>query len=299
LGYGPVPPSQFGLPATPVPAPHGMLISPSYPCGQLNTPLVGGVQTLSPGGVPLATCTRGVSSEPLKPQTFGGVLAAPLRPTVSPVQGEPDQRVPSPLEVAGVMMPLEGVQQQGDVTSFGVLVQADSGKTWKIGRLYSHFEELARVLGPVAVHHHESPFPSSKGGTPQGMRHALEKWLMRVLKEPQSRGEWVRALRHFLDVSKHLSRVSASSAASSRVSRVPGSRPPPAGQPPFIEEVSQREAASVLLQIVVPSGVSAGELLAVTVPDGRVMDFPVPPGVLPGTTLHLNFDHATGTLIAT
>ena len=54
--------------------------------------------------------------------------------------------------------------------------------------------------------------------------------------------------------------------------------------------------AGQVLQIVVPAGVTSGQILSVNVPDGRQLTFEVPPGSPPGSELQLWFDPAAGTV---
>lgn len=51
-----------------------------------------------------------------------------------------------------------------------------------------------------------------------------------------------------------------------------------------------------VVQITVPAGVSGGQVLAVTVPDGRQVTFTLPPHAAPGCALELWYDSQTGTL---
>merc|ERR1719414_1070616 len=48
----------------------------------------------------------------------------------------------------------------------------------------------------------------------------------------------------------------------------------------------------------VPPGVVAGQVLGVTVPDGRQLTFMLPPRALPGMDLELWYDQQAGTLVA-
>lgn len=282
------------------------------------------------------------------PREYGGIGTAPgmlgpcaqAEPGKGMSKGWVEQR--TPLEVAGIRMPVDALEQSGDVTCFGIVVQAETGKQWKIGRLYSHFDELFRALGSA----HPEVFPPKQGGTPQERHMALERWLQRVIRNPKSQGEWTRPLRKFLDVSKQLPKDSTSGGTRQHpdVGRQPTTLPgaDPAepmqttplvgGQSPQVhryEQAAQALATQVnrsaqetpsfqeqpatrplvppepsapmvndsasLLQIGIPDDVAPGQLLAVTVPDGRVIDFAVPQGVASGTTLQLEFDPRSGT----
>lgn len=48
--------------------------------------------------------------------------------------------------------------------------------------------------------------------------------------------------------------------------------------------------AGQVLQIVIPAGVTSGQALSVTVPDGPQLSFTVPPGSGPGSELQLWYD---------
>lgn len=50
------------------------------------------------------------------------------------------------------------------------------------------------------------------------------------------------------------------------------------------------------MEVEVPQGVRAGQVIGVTVPDGRQAALTVPEGSLPGSTLSLSFDPVAGTL---
>ena len=49
----------------------------------------------------------------------------------------------------------------------------------------------------------------------------------------------------------------------------------------------KKVAGTKLLQVVLPSGVSAGTRLDITAPDGRVVKFTVPPGLTGGQTIEI------------
>jgi len=62
--------------------------------------------------------------------------------------------------------------------------------------------------------------------------------------------------------------------------------------------VQSAQAPGEILEIQVPQGVQAGQVIAITVPDGRQATIKLPNGVVPGSALTLLLDSATGTLSA-
>jgi len=75
--------------------------------------------------------------------------------------------------------------------------------------------------------------------------------------------------------------------------------PPPLLGPGAQEGTSPAATSEgVLLQIVVPPGVSAGQLLGINVPGGQQFNLPVPESAVPGTQLELWYDPVTQTLEA-
>jgi len=101
-------------------------------------------------------------------------------------------------------------------------------------------------------------------------RAKLECWLRSVIQQP--RADWIGLLRVFLQTGRQMI-----------------DRP----APPTGDEPQQNE--EVLVEIEVPSHVSAGQLLAVTLPDGRSLNFPVPKGVS-GCQIELKYNPNAKTL---
>jgi len=63
-----------------------------------------------------------------------------------------------------------------------------------------------------------------------------------------------------------------------------------------VDDSPEQSGSDQTLSISVPAGVSSGQLIAITVPDGRQIHFTVPEGKNSGDQLDLWFDSAAGTL---
>jgi len=190
----------------------------------------------------------------------------------------------------------EATEIRGEVVFFCVQVVPHSGDPWRVMRRYRNFVDLRKELGPQAMHFPGAHFPRKhlfRLGVAklEARRLGLEVWLQRALEAPMSAGSWLRPLRQFLEGGRqsvppvgpcgqqHFPKAAAGGLAA---------------QPPVPEPVQQQDG--VVLQIQIPAGVSAGQLLGVTVPGGSQINFAIPPGVIAGQTVDLFYDPAAATL---
>ncbi|CAK9112230.1 unnamed protein product [Durusdinium trenchii] len=116
---------------------------------------------------------------------------------------------------------------------------------------------------------------SCEGAKLEDRRHGLERWLTRILNDPHSRGLWCLELRGFLEVGG--------------VHTLPDTAPAP-------PSASAPEPEGQVLEITIPAGVTSGQSLSVTVPDGRQLTFCVPPEAAASASLQLWFDPVAGTV---
>jgi len=174
------------------------------------------------------------------------------------------------LAVSGVHLPPHLMEKRDSVTFFAVEVASESGLCWRVMRRYNDFNDLNEQLGGYAR------FPGAKfprkhicceGAKLERRRLALELWLRRAVEHPRSSAEWLGPLRRFLECGRKFL-VEAEAA------------PQPAQD-------------DMLLEVVVPSGVSEGQLLAVAVPDGSHMTITVPKGLEAGSKLELSYSPST------
>lgn len=192
-----------------------------------------------------------------------------------------------PLNVRYTRLVPEATEHRNAVVFFCVEVVPQTGSPWRVMRRFRSFHELYCELGPQAKRFPGAPFPRRRvfaltGGKLEARRRGLELWLQRALEAPMCAGPWLRPLRQFLEGG----RQSASSVNPNVSQAMTGPIPPPATP----------VAVEVVLQIQVPAGVSAGQLLGVAVPGGRQLNIAVPAGAYAGQTLDLFYDPVAGTL---
>jgi len=218
------------------------------------------------------------------------------------------------LAIAAVELPSTLIENRGSTTFYAVDVTPEGPEAqWRVFRRYNDFHDLQQSLTCLSpgLSFPGAPFPSKSwfkcaGTALEVRRRALELWLRRVVEHPNSRGTWGGELRQFFEAGRQtlmpappahavaqqapLAPQTSSSAPSAMSSAAqPAERPQPAAA------AGDTDAGQVL-QIDIPAGVAAGQLLAVAVPDGRELHFPVPEGSSAGSTLQLWFDPAVGTL---
>ena len=187
-----------------------------------------------------------------------------------------------PLGVTAVGIPSSGISKHQGVTFFAIDVVPEIGASFRIQKRYNDFDALKDRLHRITPHAWiNQDFPpkhllSCEGPKLEDRRRGLERWLTRILNEPHSRGLWCLELRSFLEVG--------------------GVHTLTDMQPNLPVATAPRELQGEVLQIVVPFGVTSGQNLSVTVPDGRQLAFTVPAGVQAGSELQLWFDPDLGTL---
>ncbi|CAE7333763.1 CML6 [Symbiodinium natans] len=163
------------------------------------------------------------------------------------------------LAVSTVQLPPQWMEKRDSVTFFAVDVFSETGTCWRVMRRYSDFLELKDQLGHVSASFPAARFPkkhclSCEGSRLEVRRGALELWLRRAIEHPRSSGEWLAPLRCFLESGRKFMTITDSSA-------------PPAA--------SDHED-DMMLEIVVPPGVRAGQPLTVAVPDGTLTTVTLP-----------------------
>jgi len=233
-------------------------------------------------------------------------------------QAPVDQR---PLGVAFVRMPAEVIEQRGKVQFFGVDVTPEQGGApWRVMRRYNDFHSLLQRLGRAAMTFPGAPFPHKQFFTCTGhrleeRRSSLELWLRRAIESPHSAGPWLRSLRDFLEGGRQslpvlpqaavLGQVVPQAPALSQALQVLSVAPPPLPPAATLTLPEQADAhgpeeedddEADYFEIQVPPGVAAGQLLGVTLPDGRQLALPLPDGVAAGAALELRYEAATGKL---
>jgi len=156
-----------------------------------------------------------------------------------------------------------------------------------VQRRYNEFLELKRRLDKVAprVSFPHAPFPKKHSMRCCGRRHAarearrggLESWLGSVLRHTHTASLWACPLHSFLLPGRvQVSRERPAAAAL-------------APQPGWPSAATQSEE----VEILVPTGVSSGETISVTTPDGRHMPFVLPALIPPaGFSMRLWYDPA-------
>ncbi|CAK9078004.1 unnamed protein product [Durusdinium trenchii] len=204
------------------------------------------------------------------------VVMLPTRPQVQVgvVQAESTSSAPSTVASAGVVvpdasgahpadrrerrepllsvqLPAERLERHGPVTFFAVDVRSETG-AWRVMRRYTDFWNLKEQLGVWSNYMPGAPFPRKhflqcKGCKLERRRAGLETWLQKVISKPRGpHREWKRLVGIFLESSRQTLDA------------------PVAG------------AEELLVEIEVPEHLEEGQLLGVTMPDGRAMTLPVP-----------------------
>lgn len=256
-------------------------------------------------------------SRPLPPASQPSAYSVPVAPGHVLGGGAPQQGRPppmAPLNVLQVKIPAELMEVREGVTYFAVNVYPESGAAWRVLRRYNHFYDLRNLLVPKKALP-GAPFPKKsllacKGAALERRREALQLWLRRTLEQPEAtapHAPWIPQLREFLESNRTYIRAPSSrppSPGPSALAALPGPMQEQALQEPAASshtETSPTETSlteTCLLEIEIPHGASAGELLGVTVPDGQQLTFPVPEGAKGGTVIELWYDPSEGSLAA-
>lgn len=208
----------------------------------------------------------------------------------------------APLDVRSVRLVPEAIEVRGEVVFFGVEVVPQSGDPWRVMRRYQNFVDLRKELGPQAMFFPGAPFPRKhlfRLGVAklEARRAGLEMWLRRALEAPMSAGFWLRPLRHFLEGGRQsISHISHYSQQQPQAMSAGMPAQPMSPQPAVPEPITTHQDG-VVLQIQIPAGVTAGQLLGVTVPGGSQLNVAVPSGVVAGQTVDLFYDPAAASLV--
>jgi len=182
------------------------------------------------------------------------------------------------LGIAQVVLPAEAIELRETVNFFAVDVTPEGiAEPWRVMRRYNDFLNLQASLGSGA-HFPGACFPKKhlfgcKGEKLEARRCALQLWIQRALEHPASNGAWRLPLQQFLESGRQM--------LSATVAAAPNTAAP--------EETS-------LLEMQIPPGIIAGQLLGVTVPDGRQLNVLVPEGSQGGDNLLLLYNATAGTL---
>jgi len=197
-----------------------------------------------------------------------------------------------------VRLPCEAMEYNGNSTFFAVDVLPQDGRApWRVMRRYSHFDALAasmerpqsqQCLGCFAgftsgrMDCAGVPFPRKclfgcVGEKLEARRRGLELWLNHVLSLTSN-----SYLNKFLLAGRFA---------------VPALKPslPEPSAPPRADMLGDGDEL-ILLQVVIPQGVAAEDLLKVVAPGGGETIIMVPWGLTVGSPLELWFDPVAGTL---
>eukprot|EP00435_Cladocopium_sp_Y103_P057138 s822_g19.t1 len=182
-----------------------------------------------------------------------------------------------PLGVCGVRLPAAFLEERASVRFFAIDVMSEEGRAWRVMRRFNDFWQLKEQLGPSARKLPGAPFPrkllfACSGDKLEQRREQLELWLGSVVQQP--RADWIGVLRVFLQTGRQMIDFPT----------------PPAEDRQALEAVQDWR-----VEIEVPSHVSAGQLLAVSLPDGRSLNFTVPKGVC-GSKIELKYNPSQKTL---
>eukprot|EP00929_Paragymnodinium_shiwhaense_P061560 TRINITY_DN3074_c0_g2_i2.p1 TRINITY_DN3074_c0_g2~~TRINITY_DN3074_c0_g2_i2.p1 ORF type:complete len:369 (+),score=60.77 TRINITY_DN3074_c0_g2_i2:96-1202(+) len=234
-----------------------------------------------------------------------------------------------PLGVSSVRLQPQLVEQRGSVAFFGIdITPDDGGSTWRVFRRYNDFYALHNNLGARAQSYPDAPFPRKHmfgcaGQKLEDRRRGLECWLQRCVETPGVTAQWTRYVRDFLETGRqfiapgmgaaayHAQPTAVYQAAAPAQAAVavpppvqPPSNAPGAGRAAYAsapveaspEPATPSDTDDTTLEITVPAGVSAGQILGVTVPDGKQINWTIPEGVLAGSSVELFYDATHGTL---
>jgi len=210
------------------------------------------------------------------------------------------------LGVASVRLPASGTQNRSGTTWFTVEVYPDNGgPAWSVLRRYSQFRDMRKKMGCMAARLPNAAFPR-RGvigceRSKQKRLRALEQWLASTIQHAHRYTAWRTPLRVFLGEAPRAAPVLLQNYAvplatpapllnyavpsSAPAVTAPGLQARPASVPltPPVE-------STMTMEIEVPAGVSAGQLIGVEVPSGQQLMLTVPNGVMGGQLLRLRYD---------
>eukprot|EP00930_Biecheleria_cincta_P072833 TRINITY_DN60178_c0_g1_i1.p1 TRINITY_DN60178_c0_g1~~TRINITY_DN60178_c0_g1_i1.p1 ORF type:complete len:308 (+),score=31.45 TRINITY_DN60178_c0_g1_i1:221-1144(+) len=200
-----------------------------------------------------------------------------------------------PLNISFVRLPADAVQTRGSVTFFAIDMTMYSGEIWRIFRRYNEFHDLNERLAKPS--HPGAPFPGKTfmactGRKLDERRQWLELWLQRTIERPESNGPaWLASLKQFLESGRQAVGAPPPPAVNTGVAEATRSTPPALSSPD-----SDPQDESGVLEIVVPDGISAGQLLGVTVPNGKQLTLVLPEGYSAGARIEILYEPQTDTL---
>jgi len=251
------------------------------------------------------------------PQPMGVVVVGPPSQQIAQLIAPQPQFIP-PLGIASVRLLPSGIEHINGTTWFLLEVQPDNGGApWRILRRYNQFYDLNNQLGSQAHHMPSATFPRKhltgcEGAKLEQRRIALERWLTTAIQYSNSFAAWRALLRAFLEaplpsivpppqqaypVSRAmpvpLATAPQPAAALPMASSAPAASqpplPPPSEAPP-VDSLSTSGSQGMVMEIEIPPGVSAGQLLGVTVPSGEQLLVTVPERAVSGQALQLWYD---------
>lgn len=205
----------------------------------------------------------------ISPSATQPSLGAPMEASAPGMPMQQAMPMQPPLLVASLQLPPAAIYESGGVTYYGVdFTLQGQVVPLRAAHRYNDFSDLEKYiisLSPGVTFPGTSlpgkTFGKCSGAKLEERRRGLEAWLRSVLAHPASNGLWAGKLRDFL-----------------------------------MKDCIQ--VAGQELQIQMPAGISGGQVIAVTVPDGRQLPFVIPEGALPppGSALRLWFDSTLGSL---
>jgi len=214
-----------------------------------------------------------------------------------PTKGNWNMQAIAPLRVRSIRLPPHAMELRGDVNFFAVDITPEGGDEWRVYRRYDDFHALANRLGSEARSFPDAPFPRKhmfgvKDSKLDGRRRGLEVWLQRAFEHPLSAAMWIGPLRSFAEAGRQMMETPYASGGASALVAAPTIAPsaPPVSTPTAVPD------EGCVLELEVPSGVSAGQFLGVGVPDGRQLTLPLPEGAQAGDRLSIYFDPKASTL---
>eukprot|EP00427_Karlodinium_veneficum_P055625 CAMPEP_0169412776 /NCGR_PEP_ID=MMETSP1017-20121227/61001_1 /TAXON_ID=342587 /ORGANISM="Karlodinium micrum, Strain CCMP2283" /LENGTH=311 /DNA_ID=CAMNT_0009520143 /DNA_START=125 /DNA_END=1060 /DNA_ORIENTATION=- len=245
--------------------------------------------------------------------------------------GSPAPFVQEPLGVASIQILVGAMQKHGGIQFFAIDVfPSNGGAPWRVLRRYNQFHALSQKLNE---HRHIfTPFPRKhltgcNGGiisqeafdrVQWGKIEAPSAWsrilAFFLIQASPSVPAWTLHLKNFFDVPVHRVSIEAPSTSrsgtASRVvanctsltqSQAPVAPPlPPPTQEQFQSTQNSAQGAEnlegMMLEITVPSGVSPGQVLSVSVPSNEHVLLEIPPGAVAGQVLQVWYDPVQGSL---
>jgi hypothetical protein len=148
----------------------------------------------------------------------------------------------------------------------------------------------------------------------QSQQRQLESWLQNVIQHLTSRGAWMSFLRGFLEAGREFIPTSSVQDAAASIEKASPSKQPalspspaqaayvqsspkPAPMPTSSEPaVEQHHEQGELMSIEIPAGVIAGQIIAITVPNGNQVHLTLTEGQNSGDIVTLLYDSVAGTL---